>query len=235
MKIFTSLIPSAPLSSGGNNAPVDGQAGETPLPNSLDPETQSQLREIRKQLWFGSLKGLVAGIMLGIGVYKLVPAVPQLKKYHKWFRNRNRMVFTAFTCGACCSYLGAVVHGKNAFVLSNLFQFFSAGKALGVSPPTSTVSSLAPTANATVEPHNNGDSDDRIDTSPSSSPQVSYQNQIRENTQNILAHNADEAFHRRAEAIRKAKEAQQKKQYAAESPFTSFDSPRTDNNSSKRW
>lgn len=149
-----------------------------PLP-VIDAETRHELRRVRQELWMGSLKGLVGGIFLGVALHNLATRIPQLKK--KFKTNRNTMVFTAITCGACCSYLGSVVQGKNAFAFSNIIELLRRDMS-GVT-----------TANGS---------------DPTGLTTLSYQAQLRQNENHVL-NNLDQSFHRRAEAIKKAKESRE--------------------------
>lgn len=162
---------------------VDGNTLSSP---AIDAETRQQLVRVRQELWTGSLKGLVGGIFLAIAVHKLIPTIPQLRGKLKV--NRNTLVFSVITCGACCSYIGAVVHGKNAFAFSNIIELFRRN--------ASTSSMIQ---------HDNVSSLQSVQSSHDQSPSLSYQAQLQNNTQNIL-NNLDESFHRRAEAIKRAKE-----------------------------
>jgi NhaP-type Na+/H+ or K+/H+ antiporter len=78
--------------------------------SSLDPNAWKRLRAVRVNLWLGAMKGLGVGLLTGYAGHYLA------KRYSKSLQlTRNSLVLTMFVSGATCSYLGAVVYGKNSF------------------------------------------------------------------------------------------------------------------------
>eukprot|EP01031_Cornospumella_fuschlensis_P041932 gene41932-51188_t len=79
-------------------------------PPEIDPNTQQKLYDVRRQLWFGGLKGLLAGTFLGITT---CVAMRYTKMRANLDMTKGVMVIMGF--GSLGSYVGAVSYGSNAF------------------------------------------------------------------------------------------------------------------------
>lgn len=77
----------------------------------IDTETEGRLKEVRKEVWKGGLKGVViGGILGGAGHCAVVKFFPQASKK----LNRNTLMATILLATAVGSFLGSVVNGKNS-------------------------------------------------------------------------------------------------------------------------
>lgn len=77
----------------------------------LDPESDARMKEVRNELWWGGLQGLVIGTGVGAGGhYALTKFVPSLNKK----LNRNTLLASVLLAGSIGSFLGAITFGKNA-------------------------------------------------------------------------------------------------------------------------
>ena len=101
---------------------------DKPLAKSLDKESYYRLTEARRSIWYGGLKGLIYGSLVGFGgSYYLFNRHPHLifresKQALKPVIKANYIISTAMVLGSIFSFVGASVEGKNAFAfLSDVF------------------------------------------------------------------------------------------------------------------
>ncbi|RYH14156.1 hypothetical protein EON65_34040 [archaeon] len=79
-------------------------------PDNIDTITQQKLYDVRRQLWFGGLKGLLGGTFFGLAA---CVAIRYTKLDLKLDKMKGVMIIMGMGC--FCSYLGAVSYGSNAF------------------------------------------------------------------------------------------------------------------------
>jgi hypothetical protein len=87
---------------------------------TLSKESLQRMGEVRKRLWYGGLEGLVYGTLFGLSsslvVMRYYPHIITKSKLTRTVK-LNYIVFSTLISGSIGSFLGAVVQGKNSFLL----------------------------------------------------------------------------------------------------------------------
>lgn len=93
----------------------------------LDSESTARLKEVRKEVYRGSLMGLVGGSSIGtIGYFAAHHFMPSMQKQ----KNKSSFIATVLVGASVGSFIGALVYGKNAVqYIGDIFR-------IGSSPST---------------------------------------------------------------------------------------------------